>query len=372
MVAHIPPSTIQQITPSLRAFSSLSPVSEIVASLDESIKSNLEKVRDWYFWLLVISTVVVFVGVVLEEAEGWMSYLKSVLPLQPITEYRLTKKLATLGWIFICAGVMGEGVFEVLVAKADSAIHSFDEALLDEARKEAGSAAKSAKTAHEEADAVDRESKDLKTRLDAASRQLADAEQDILAEGPRWRILKRGEDEFIKSLKPFAGQRLTVVICGNENTEQWQFEQLLMDMLRKAKWDAPGYTNWAGCPNMLGAGNLMYFVATTDDSPEWAGLPPQQWLKVNCGRFNISHDAFNTLCDALYRLRIVTSAFRERPLPKEVGVQNARSFFGFNVPNGPAEMAYTDPGRVFILIGAAEPIFQDEKKANKSAKRKKP
>lgn len=122
MIAHIAPSTIQHITPSLEAFSSLSPVSAIVANLDESIKGGLEAARDLYFWLLVISTVVVFVGVVLEEAEGWLSYLKSVLQLQPITEYRLTKKLAKLGWILICAGVMGEGVFEALVAKADNVV----------------------------------------------------------------------------------------------------------------------------------------------------------------------------------------------------------------------------------------------------------
>jgi hypothetical protein len=60
----------------------------------------------------------------------------------------LIKKLAKLGWILIVTGVMGEGIFEVLVSRADAKLQRFDEALLTEARKEASDAVLGAATAN--------------------------------------------------------------------------------------------------------------------------------------------------------------------------------------------------------------------------------
>lgn len=340
MIVHIAPNTIQQITPSLRAFSSLSPVSATVATLDESIKSGLETVRDLYFWLLVISTVVVFVGVVLEEGEGWMSYLKSVLPLQPITEYRLIKKLAKLGWILICAGVMGEGVFEVLVARADNAIHSFDEALLNEARKEAGDAATSAKTAHDEADVVGKEADAIQKRLDGASRQLSEVEQQVRIQGPRQRLLEDNRDKFLESLKPFAGQRVTVVKCGYAlQAEPEQLEQYLLNLLGVSKaskpnagWvvESPGYTTWAKCNTGASAvgGNLVIVSSTADRTVKAAAT---------------------ALNDALNRIDISTTQTESTPEGRQLELQ----FLG---DDSPWELAIKDPTAVIILIGT-NPMF---------------
>jgi hypothetical protein len=219
-----------------------------------------------------------------------------------------------------------------------------------------------ADVAEQKADEVAKEDDALTARMGSASRQLGKFEQDMLVQGPRWRLLERGEDVFIKALKPFAGQRVTVVTCGNGDPEREGLEQLLLNVFPKAGWISPGYTSWTACPNMLSGGNEIYFVASTDDSAEWAGMPAQQWAKPQCGRFNISHDAVNTLCDALYKLRIFTTAFREKPLPKEIGIQNARLFFGFGSPDGPAEMAYKDPGRIFLLIGPSAPMFANQHK----------
>ena len=63
------------------------------------------------------------------------------------------------------------------------------------------------------------------------------------------------------------------------------------------------------------------------------------------------------MCDVLNNLGIFTIAWREKPIPVEVGTANARNFFGFNAPDGPAEMAYKDPGRIFLLIGPNAPMF---------------
>jgi hypothetical protein len=70
MISQIPPNTAQHITPISKALSSLSPFSSIVASLDESIKNELGASREFWFVLLIASTVLVFIGVVLEEPKG--------------------------------------------------------------------------------------------------------------------------------------------------------------------------------------------------------------------------------------------------------------------------------------------------------------
>jgi hypothetical protein len=348
---------------------------------------------DHFSKLVVGATILVAIGVALEGVEflhdvlAWMkrrwakrkerAALREIAEFAPVREMPVKHRrvrsdaqpiwvtvVGHIGLLLVVVGVIGEWKYG---AKFEDAQRH----LVRAARDAANDAVASAKAAHQEADAVQLEADAIDKRLEAASTRMGALEEDILAEGPRWRLLKRGEGEFIKSLTPFHGQRLTVVICANENTEQWQFEQTLIDLLREAKWDSPGYMNWSGCPNMLGAGTLMYFVATTDDSTEWAGLPPQDWFKGSCGRFNISHDAFSTLCDVLYRLRIFTSAFREKPVPEAVGIKNARAFFGFNIPDGPAELAYQNPGTIFILIGPSTPMFADDsKRSHKGAKPK--
>jgi hypothetical protein len=341
-----------------------------------SLRDELTQVRDSFFFLLLVCTVLVAIGVALEEADNWLPSGRPRLntlngSFNPSLWVEWKRRLTRLGWILILLGVIGEGLFEGATSWADSKLQDWNNTLLLNAEALTGNAAQSAKTAHDEADAVRKKADALDIRLERASLQLGNIEQDILAQGPRWRLLEKGEDVFIKALKPFAGQQVTVVSCGNSDVEREGLEQALVNIFPKAGWNSPGYRGWAGCPNLLTGGNEIFFVAATDDSAEWASMPAQQWLKPQCGRFNGSHDALNTLCDVLYKLRIFTIAFREKPLPTEVGTQNARLFFGFGASEGPAELAYKDPGRIFLLIGPNAPMFTDKNKhAHKSTKPK--
>lgn len=297
-------------------------------------------IRDFWFALLVVSTVLVFVGVVLEESEGWTPYLKRLIPLQPITEYRLIKKLAKLGWILICAGVMGEGVFEVLVTNADNAIHRFDEALLTKARREAGDAAVSARTAHDEADAVKAEADALDMRLQSASRQLALMEEQVRIQGPRRRLLENKRDKFLEALKPFAGQRVTVVKCGYAlQAEPEQLEQYLLNLLGVSKaskpnagWmvESPGYTTWARCNTGASSvgGNLVIVSSNANGTVKAAAT---------------------ALNDALNRIDISTVQTESRPEGRQLESQ----FLG---DDSPWELAIKDPTAVIILIGT-NPMF---------------
>ena len=338
--------------------------------MDEStlraLIANLEASGSSAHWWLEFCTALVVLGVVFEVIFIIWEYVDELHDFRrgivhpPERPNILLFALGLLGAGLVAIGVAGEFRFESKIERIETDIRKANDDLFLLLSKEAGDAAKSAKTARAEADVVGKKADALDIRLGNAAIKLGDIEIDTLAEGPRWRLLERGEAVLINALKQFAGQRVTVVACGNGDPEREGLEQLLLNVFPKAGWISPGYARWGGCPNMLSGGNEIYVVAPTDDSTEWAGLPAQQWIKVQCGRFNISHDAINTLCDVLHELRISTIAFREKSLPNDVGIQYARLFFATGTPDSPAELAYKDPGRIFLLIGPNAPMFADK------------
>jgi hypothetical protein len=312
--------------------SSISPLPSIVASVDESIKNGLEASRELWFVLLVISTVLVFIGVVLEEAEGWMPYLERLLPVTEITQYRLIKRIAKIGWILIVVGVMGEGAFEVLVSRADSRLQQFNEATLNEARREAGDAAASAQTARNEADAavksafdartiangarleshtaaklagkvgdkaekVGEKAREISTRLDTASQQLAQVEERVRVQGPRSKLLINGQNAFVQALKQFKGQKVILVTCAPRQSplqtdEEYDFELTLLNRLVEprpgsvpgAGWTvlSEGHDSWYPC-KASGWGRgvwVMYSAPSAKAAAEALGRALNE-LKIN-------------------------------------------------------------------------------------------
>jgi hypothetical protein len=95
------------------------------------------------------------------------------------------RRLTRLGWILILLGVIGEGLFEGATSWADSKLQDWSNTLLLNAEALTGNAAKSAKIAHEEANAVKgiadearADAKDALVKAQAAQRELAHAETD--------------------------------------------------------------------------------------------------------------------------------------------------------------------------------------------------
>lgn len=68
--------------------------------------------------------------------------------------------------------------------------------------------------AQDKADAVAKQADVLKDRMEAASKKLGKLEHDIIAQGPRWRLLKKATPELVKNLAPFSGQRVRLFVCG--------------------------------------------------------------------------------------------------------------------------------------------------------------
>jgi hypothetical protein len=168
-------------------------------------------------------------------------------------------------------------------------------------------------------------------------------------------LFKNGETEFVKALKPFTGQRVTVVVCGEDDGERLQLEQMLLNLFPKAGWDKPGYVRWAGCPLTLTGGNDIFFVASEPSTDEhWAESYP---CRRESDRVGIE-GAAKALCDALNKLNISTMAWKEKITPN--AAMKARDFWGDGAPGSPGEMAYGDPTMIFLEVGLNQPIFADE------------
>jgi hypothetical protein len=327
----------------------------------DALRSSLHASFRFWDWIVVVGVALEFIVLAVEYWDEWRDFSRATirLPEKPKT---WLYAIGFLGIAMVAGGIAKELRIDNQIEGVETQIRQANEQLFGIVSKEAEHASTVSGQVEVRADLIQQ-------RLDAASGQLSGLEVDVLAQGPRWRLLTKGEDAFIKALKPFPLQKVTVVTCGSGDVEREGLELALLNIFPKAGWNSPGYKRWDGCPNMLTGGNEIYFVAATDDSIEWAKLLPQTWLKPGCGRFNISHDAMNSLCDVLHKLGITTTAWREKPMSRDVGLQYARAFFGFNAPDGPAEWAYEEPGRIFLLIGPSAPMFGDRsKKTNKSAK----
>jgi hypothetical protein len=139
---------------------------DVVVKLNECAKTDFVSVRDWWFSFTSWATALVAFGLVLEAPE----LIHDLIPMERRTIAWLrrssssespkretpdwVKVVAFVGWIFIVVGVIGEGRGGIKVNNLDTNIQECSDAKVREATIEAGDAAQSAKTAHDEADAV--------------------------------------------------------------------------------------------------------------------------------------------------------------------------------------------------------------------------
>jgi hypothetical protein len=124
-----------------------------IRSLDELVRSDFQSLRDSYFTWLLICTGIVVVGVVLEELGELEAIAKP-----------WGKRLARIGWLLIIVGVIGEGVFEGFVSKADGLTQTFNDILLGDAQKEAAFAIERAANANRQAETARQETARVKAR----------------------------------------------------------------------------------------------------------------------------------------------------------------------------------------------------------------
>lgn len=250
--------------------------SDIAAKINECANTDFAGTRDWWFSFTSWATAFVALGLVLEAPElvhGLLPILRKILAWlkkSPIESSKdktpdWVKVVAFAGWLLIVGGVVGEHFGGIRVNNLDADIQECSDAKVRAATMEAGDAAISAKIAHDDADAVSKESDAIRNHLSTASKQLTVIEETIRTQGPRWLILANNAAKFIRDLKPFGGSRITVLVCGGgvSPIEQLETEQRLLSLLGKpgsnwaaANWET-GYENWRECPNSSSNGLEM-------------------------------------------------------------------------------------------------------------------
>jgi len=136
----------------------------------DTVRQSLEAVSErWFNWLLA-SSAIVALGCVLEVGETWHGLKEWIAAKKP---KRLYTPFAAIGLILVIAGVLGEGVFEVLVSNAETAIREHDDQILAETTIKAGAAKDSAEVAAKAADRADNSSSEA---VKASSKSLRLAE----------------------------------------------------------------------------------------------------------------------------------------------------------------------------------------------------
>jgi hypothetical protein len=226
---------------------------ESLRRLDELTRSDLQNLRDSYFNLLLMSTAVVFFGVLLEGPEIFREIAEEVRRLLPprlrlnsatgvpvvqhesgrwIRVSSLFRVSSLLGWALVIIGVIGEGVFEGLMSKADGSLGTFNEILLsstiDRASENEKEAARLNNIAEEEKSA----------RL-AIQRQLS------------WRTLTPAQAKRIRAkLTPFAGEQFDLATYSSEG-ECASFVNELYHVALSGGWALASRRIWRGDPMSL-------------------------------------------------------------------------------------------------------------------------
>lgn len=152
----------------LNAFSNTSILlSGSMIAITGSTRGDIESVQSCWLWLLLACTLVVAVGVIIEEAVERLSDERTQWVVEPGWHH----SLARIGWTLVIVGVLGEGMFEAEISFADRTLQEFNNTLLAITTDQAHSAAASAKTAREEAEAAKVAAEKAQEKLDAVSKR---------------------------------------------------------------------------------------------------------------------------------------------------------------------------------------------------------
>jgi len=268
------------------------PVSpQYAAKLDAMMRADLDRWGEFWFKILIISTVAVVVGLLAELPEVWAEVIrpawrwarncwntqfkqhdfsgweKTCPELASLGHIELSSKWKTLvgitallGWMLVAFGVAGEGIAEYFVNDSETNIRAFDQAVLIETQRSANSAATAsslaftfsnkseiasrnavslATGARTEADSFERDITSAKTQAADAESHLADALQRAAnAEAELYRLRTPRSlirtDELIAALKLFSGTEYTLNVFMDD--ESIQFTKSVAKVLDDAGW----------------------------------------------------------------------------------------------------------------------------------------
>jgi hypothetical protein len=192
----------------------------------DTVRVSLESKALHLFWGVLISCAIVAVGCILELPESVESFKhwrekRKTLQATPedLTNWNVPMGLA--GVILVCAGVIGEGVFEGLQDTAETAVRAHDDAILGtavsnaaEANTRAASLEVEAACARERTAQLETTTERLKTEAEDAKRDTVKAQRDLaILNGPPYRIHVSADGVAIPDLSKSNQQ--TVILTQN-------------------------------------------------------------------------------------------------------------------------------------------------------------
>jgi hypothetical protein len=334
--------------------------------MDESalrtLIANLERCRSplhgWleaFTWLVVIGVAIEVVFVIWEYREELHDFNRGIIHA-PEHPKKSMFVVGLLGAGLVAIGVAGELRVGAKIETLETRIRKANGDLLLLLSKEAGDAATSVKTAHEELDRVKSETAKLEARLSAASTQLDAIEQRVRVQGPRWKQLEDNKSEFIRALTPFAPQRVTIIETKCGDAVQTEPHKLAVDLVNilgvfdlkpNAGWKGGIYRVWHTCkvwPTAEG-GNLVVTSSSARQSVK---------------------DAAKALDGTLNKIGISTMGIIIPDSPEfraEVDTDEGT--------DSPESLALKDPTQIFIMVGT-NPMTVDTFGERKLHKRSRP
>jgi hypothetical protein len=280
-----------------------------LAPLDEAVRLYLTGGRDEYFNLLLLATLIVAIGVVLEgfevchevkdEISRYRFKFRHELRIDgttglPVFEHRLNRKLlaAAVGWFLVSIGVVGEFWLEAKVKQFDVSIQFIDNDLSLQTKLEIARANERAANANSEAGEARKEAEGFKAQIAASDARAKHAEAQVAsakagsdaastkAEGFRLDIAKAQESasiaqaraaeanlelariklprslinvpELVSSLRAFAETEYTFASVF-QDLESIEFLKSIDDVLQRAGWKRGKPTNGFPAINVYGA-----------------------------------------------------------------------------------------------------------------------
>lgn len=195
--------------------------------------AGLTATRDSYFSYLLFASGAVAVGVALEGPEVIHEARKILCGIRTKARRWITL-VSFVGWILVALGVLGEGISEALVSRADGNIQSFNDSRMAELTKQAGDAKKSA-------DGAAIALKEANKQLDAVNARINEASSDLdILEGRlAWRAIrppqyKRGK----KELTPFKGSSVVIISAAPlGNPEPPEYAKQVAKVFTDSGWN---------------------------------------------------------------------------------------------------------------------------------------
>lgn len=141
---------------------------DLVSALDKMMRNDLDAWSTFWFWILVVSTIFVVIGIVGEAPEVWQAVGLGRKTTARIREFWYTRikrvdfngwerlcpelissnerhrkwvaAIGFIGWVLVIGGVAGEGFAEYFVNDAENETRDFEHAVLVETQRSANSA----------------------------------------------------------------------------------------------------------------------------------------------------------------------------------------------------------------------------------------